>query len=319
MNNNKTNQNLISFLFSFTFLSIFFFSIDAYASGLTQNFNLTEVVEGNFVHTGKHVSIDDVQHDDIANIGFIIGDKCIAVIDTGGSIKIGQQLLDNIKSISDKPICYVINTHIHFDHVLGNKVFVSDKPDFVGHQDLAKAIEQNREFFLEQFKNDLGPNPDASSIISPNILVKDSLQIDLGNRILTLTAFPVSHSHNDLIIIDNKTKTLWSGDLIFRQRIPSLTGSLVGWIDSMDKLLKLDVQIVIPGHGPIAQSIKEAAEQQYSYLNRLLIETRKAIAEGQFINDAMENIDKDNKSHWLLHEYQHPTNVSKAFTELEWE
>ena len=87
----------------------------------------------------------------------------------------------------------------------------------------------------------------------------------------------------------------------------------------MDDLQQLEVKKIIPGHGGVAESMAEAIEQQQGYLQRLLDDTRKAIANGQFINDAMENIDKNNQSSWLLHEYQHPTNVYKAFTELEWE
>jgi quinoprotein relay system zinc metallohydrolase 2 len=306
------------FIYCFS-LIIFCFSKLTLASEVKQNFNLTEIADGNFVHTGVHVSIEDKNHDDIANIGFIIGNKCIAVIDTGGSIYIGKQLLGSIHSITNKPICYVINTHVHFDHILGNKVFDSNKTEFVGHYQLAEAIERNRSFFLENFNKDLGVNPKLSSIVAPDILVDKSINLDLGGRILTLIPFPVSHSHNDLIVIDNKTKTLWSGDLIFRQRIPSLTGSLLGWLKTIDDLLLLDIVKVIPGHGSIATSIKQAVIQQQEYLQRLLDETRLAIAKGQFINDAMETIDKDNKSNFLLHEYQHASNVSKAFTELEWE
>ncbi|GJM17615.1 MAG: MBL fold metallo-hydrolase [Thermodesulfobacteriota bacterium] len=309
-------MNIIKNFMLIALLSLTHFVI---ASGAKDDFNITEVAQGNYLHIGVHVSIDDIKHDDIANIGFIVGDKCIAVIDTGGSIDIGMELLKKIKSISDKPICYVINTHVHFDHMLGNKAFVLENPEFVGHQQLAAEVEQNREFFLEQFKNDLGSNPDPSSIVGPNILIDKSSQLDLGDRILTLVPFPVSHSRSDLIIIDKKTNTLWAGDLIFRERIPSLTGSLIGWVKVMEDLLRLEVKLVIPGHGNVADSIPIAIKQQREYLQRLLAETRQAIEEGQFVNEAAENIDKDNLSNWLLHDYQHPTNVSRAFTELEWE
>jgi quinoprotein relay system zinc metallohydrolase 2 len=317
--NRATNSNNKDYFAYYLSLALFFLSGFVFASETEHTFNLTEVANGNFVHTGVHVRIEDKHHDDIANIGFIIGNTCVAVIDTGGSISIGQQLLDNIRNKTDKPICYVINTHVHFDHILGNKVFKSDKTHFVGHHQLSEAIEHNKEFFLEYYKNDLGLNPDTSSIIGPDILVNKTMQLDIGERLLTLISYPVSHSHNDLIVIDNKTKTLWAGDLIFRQRIPSLTGSLKGWLSTMDELLKLDVIKVIPGHGSISDSISEALEQQQTYLQHLLKDTRDAIAKGQFINDAMETIDKENQSNWLLHNYQHPNNVSKAFTELEWE
>ena len=308
MNINKCLNTLLLLLF--TEMSL--------ASGNT-NFEVNEIAEGNFVHSGVHVTIEDKQSDDIANIGFIIGDSCVAVIDTGGSIKIGNQLLSSIKGKSDKPICYVINTHVHFDHILGNKVFKSENTKFIGHHQLAAAVEQNRGFFLESFKDNLGDSPDASSIIAPDILIEAKKELDLGNRTLTLIPYGVSHSHTDLIVIDNKTSTLWTGDLIFRQRIPVLTGSLKGWIKVMKELEMLDVKKVVPGHGEVADSIGQALIQQHEYLQRLLKETRKAIAEGQFMNDAMESIDKDNQSNWLLHDYQHSGNVSKAFTELEWE
>ncbi|MCG8378788.1 MAG: quinoprotein relay system zinc metallohydrolase 2 [Proteobacteria bacterium] len=289
------------------------------ASDATDDFNLVNVDEGIYAHIGRHLSIEDEQRDDIANIGFIIGDNCVAVVDTGGSIAVGKKLLKAIRSITEKPVCYVINTHIHYDHLLGNKVFVSKNTTFVGHKELAAAVEHNRQFFLDQFKSELGDNPDPSAIIAPTKLVADKEELDLGDRTLTLISYPISHSHNDLVVLDNKTKTLWSGDLIFRERVPSLTGSLKGWVKVMGELQKLEVNKVIPGHGSIADSIPEAIKQQQAYLKLLLDETRKAVAEGLFVNDAMQTIDKDNRLNWLLHEYQHPTNVSRAFSELEWE
>lgn len=309
-------MNILKYLTAFALLGITNLGV---ASDPGQDFNLTEVAPGNYLHNGKHVSIDDDQHDDIANIGFIVGDKCIAVIDTGGSVDTGIKLLQQIRTVTDKPICYVINTHIHFDHLLGNKAFIAEKPEYVGHHHLAVEVEQNREFFLDRFKDDLGPNPDTTSIVGPDILIDETTTLDLGNRNLTLIPYPVSHSHSDLVVIDNKTSTLWAGDLIFRERIPSLTGSLIGWLKTSKELLGLNVKTVIPGHGTKANSITEAIEQQQGYLQRLLDETRLAIANGLFINDAMESVDKNNQSNWLLFEYQHPTNVSRAYTELEWE
>jgi len=283
------------------------------------DFNLSEISPGVFVHYGRHLPINDDNNDDIANIGFIIGERCIAVVDTGGSVKVGGQLLAEIRTLSDKPICYVINTHVHYDHVLGNKAFVPERATFVGHENLSAAMEQNREFFLSQFKKNLGAGADKTSIVAPDLLIRGSRQLELGNRTITVTSFPTAHSHNDLIVIDMDTRTLWAGDLIFRQRVPSLTGSLKGWMKAMETLRELNVNTVIPGHGNAATSIDTALEQQYDYLNRLLEDTRKAVADGKFIHQAVEDVDADNRSAWLLHHEQHHHNVSRAFTELEWE
>ena len=305
-------------IFCYLLLTLVFFE-PAFSSETNQDFNLTEIAENNYVHFGKHVSIEDKDNEDIANIGFIVGTNCVAVIDTGGSISIGNKLKKSIRGITKKPICYVINTHVHYDHILGNKAFTDESPDFIGHKDLAEAINQNRDFFLNQFRNNLTSDPKNSDIIEPNILIEKTKKLELGERSITLIPFATSHSHNDLIVIDNKTKTLWAGDLIFRERIPSLTGSLKGWLKSINKIKELDIKVVVPGHGSVASSLDEAIKQQQDYLTLLLNKTRKAINEGKFINEAMENIDKDNEFRWLLHEYQHSTNVSRSYTELEWE
>lgn len=282
-------------------------------------FSIKEVAPGIYLHRGTNAGFDDPGHDDIANIGFITGDECVAVVDTGGSVNIGNALHEAIRNITDKPVCYVINTHVHFDHVLGNLAFVSEKPEFVGHVNLPDAIEANRSFFLDNFKNFLGKSPSEQSIIAPTKTVSDSLSLDLGNRKLTLTAYEKAHTYTDITVFDHNTKTLWTGDLVFREHVPVIDGSLKGWLNVIQKLKKLDVALIIPGHGPPAGTWDEAISPEEKYLTLLLNETRQAIAEGQFMEDAMDTIGQEEKDKWLLFDEHHKANVSRAFTELEWE
>ena len=284
-----------------------------------ETFNLTEISQGIYVHQGKHVDLDHVDHDDIANIGFITGDECIAVIDTGGSVAIGNALNKAIKRISSLPVCYVINTHVHFDHVLGNIAFKEYEPQFVGHENLVEEMVQSQSFFLSEFAADLGENPADTSIIGPDIVVSDKLNLDLGNRTITLSAHPPSHSYTDISIYDENTGTLWLSDLLFIERIPVLDGNLKGWFKTMEVLKSQQAYHVIPGHGTITLPWPEASSAQDSYLNMLLNETRKEIDKGTFMEEVIESVGKTEKTKWLLHEQSHKRNVTKAFTELEWE
>lgn len=319
-NTNKLLIKLINTgLVLFTLLLCSSITIGSLASDGTASFNLTEVASGIFLHEGMHVEFENPQHDDIANIGFILGENCVAVIDTGGSISIGAKLLSAIRKITNLPVCYVINTHVHFDHVLGNLAFADEKTEFVGHVTLVHAIEGNRAFFLEQFANDLGPNPSVNSIIGPSITVKDTLELDLGNRILLLTAYQTAHSHTDLTILDKKTNTLWTGDLLFKERIPALDGSLKGWLAVLDKLKNDEIKLVIPGHGASSIEWLQAIQAEKDYLNLLLKDTRLAIANGMFMDEVIDSVGVTEKKQWLLYEQHHRRNVSKAFTELEWE
>jgi len=291
----------------------------AFAGGEPEPFNLSQVADGIYLHSGVHVAFTDPQHDDIANIGFIVGNDCIAVIDTGGSVTIGQELLLSIREISNLPICYVINTHVHFDHILGNLAFKNEDAQFVGHIKLIDAIEQSRDFFLEQSKNDLGPAPNRNSIVGPNLGVDKTMELDLGNRLLRLTAYQTAHSNTDLTVLDLETKTLWTGDLVFRERIPALSGKLKGWLAVLETLQNQEINLAIPGHGTISHDWPQTYTAEKSYLTMLLNDTREAIKNGQFLEDAVSSIGKKEKQKWLLHEQHHSRNVTKAFTELEWE
>ena len=304
---------LAIFLFNTSFISV------AFAGGDTEAFNLQQIAEGNYLHQGIHVEFTHPQHDDIANIGFIVGEKCIATIDTGGSVTIGQELLLAIREISQLPVCYVINTHVHFDHILGNLAFLKEGPQFVGHGQLADAVEQNRDFFLQQFRGNLGPTPDRDSIIGPDLTVDKTMDLDLGNRLIRLTAYQTAHSHSDLTVLDLDTKTIWTGDLVFRERIPSLDGKLKGWLAMLEEFQNLKINLAIPGHGTISHNWPQTYAAERSYLTMLLNNTREAIKNGQFLEEAVSSIGKKEKQEWLLHEQHHSRNVTKAFTELEWE
>lgn len=279
---------------------------------------IEQVADGIYVHAGQHEPIDSASSDDIANIGFIVGEECVAVVDTGGSIRIGQALRDTVEAVTDIPVCYVINTHVHYDHLLGNLPFEGDSVTFIGHGELGDAVNANREFFVEQFSEYMGETPERA-VVAPDRGVSDQLSLNLGGRTIDLKAWPSGHTHNDLTVYDPQTRTLWAGDLVFMERIPALDASLRGWLAIMDELRSVPAQRVIPGHGPAVAEWPDALDDQARYLNTLLEETREAIASGQFLDEAMDKVAAEEAARWQLHEQHHRRNISRAYRELEWE
>ncbi len=121
-----------------------------------QRIGVLEIGPGIFVHVGKYALVNSENRGDISNACCIVGSSAVAVIDTGGSKQVGKALHDAITQITDKPIRYVINTHMHPDHVLGNAAFEATGTEFVGHHKLAAALEARAESYLRNARERLG-------------------------------------------------------------------------------------------------------------------------------------------------------------------
>jgi quinoprotein relay system zinc metallohydrolase 2 len=284
-----------------------------------ESFNLKESAPGVFVHVGRQLALNAPGHEDIANIGFIVGSECVAVIDTGGSVAVGRALRAAIVRATSLPICYVINTHVHVDHVLGNFAFLSDRPSFVGSATLAEAMVSSARLFMSEYPEDFSGPPTATQVIGPDRLVEHEMTLDLGKRRIVLRAWPRAHTDCDLTVYDESSGTLWAGDLLFRDRLPVLDGSVKGWLLVLDDLASMAVKLAIPGHGAPSTDLAAAIDPERRYLRTLVDGVRAELAAGKPMRDAVEQVGSAEKSHWLLWQGVHQRNVGRVYQELEWE
>ena len=296
-------------------------STNLYAKNAPETFDLIEAAPGIYVHQGVNEDANPNNRGDIANIGFIIGDETVAVIDTGGTYKLGQRLRTALRAITDLPIRYVINTHIHPDHIFGNAAFIDDDPIYVGHARLGPSMEATASYYIPQLIRTVGAAEAEGSIMVPptlNVQIGTPIQIDLGNRVLELMAWPTHHSPTDLTIFDSKTQTLWAGS-VFIERIPSITGSLLGYIDVLEEMKTINALNVIPGNGPAPAPWPQAVEPMLRYLKTIAEGIRDVLARGGDIGEATATVGHAEKDQWLLFDAYHGGNVTAGFAELEWE
>jgi quinoprotein relay system zinc metallohydrolase 2 len=282
--------------------------------------DVAEIAPGIFVHQGRYEVQSPENRGDMANASFIVGNDAVAVIDTLGSAKVGQEFHAAIRAVTDRPIKYVINSHMHPDHVFGNTAFKADNPTFVGHYKLARGLATRADRYLAANKQMLGEEAfQGIEVILPTLAVNDPVTLDLGGRTLLLEAQSTAHTDNDLIVTDSQTDTLFLADLLFSVHVPTLDGSIKGWLTLLDGLKDRKAARVVPGHGPHAMELPGALVPEQDYLSTIVTDVRNLIKEGKTLEDAVKVAGMSERDKWKLFDYYHLRNVIAAFAELEWE
>ncbi len=293
---------------------------EATTAPATAPLSVSRLADGDYAHFGQIALTTPANAGDIANIGIIIGQNAAAVVDTGGSVQVGRMLLAAIRGLTDKPVRYVINTHEHPDHVFGNAAFPPGVT-FVGHHNLPAELAKRGSFYLQSFAAALGPEAIGQvRIIPPSILVTDEMTLDLGGRTLRLTAWsPAAHTDCDLTVLDQASGILFAGDLVFLQHIPVVDGSVKGFLSVLPRLARLPARIVVPGHGQRIAPWPDALRDEQRYLTTLADDTRRLIAAGTPMAEAIPLIAQSERGRWQLFDDYNPRNATAAFSELEWE
>ncbi|HMD50520.1 MAG TPA: MBL fold metallo-hydrolase [Bryobacteraceae bacterium] len=152
----------------------------------------------------------------------------------------GPDIMAKVKAISDQPIKYILNTHQHGDHTGGNAFMLTNTPAEI-------LIHKNARANMVA-----GKQPGL-----PQITYADDAQVFIGGKEVSAHHVGRGHTNGDAVILFPSERVLHTGDLFVNGSAPfidySAMGSLVDWDKTLDRVLALDFDIVIPGHGPVAK------------------------------------------------------------------
>ncbi len=217
-----------------------------------------------------------------ANAGIVIGKAGIVVIDTLISAREARQFIRDIRTVSGKDILYVVNTHDHLDHVLGNCEFAKLGAVLVSQTDTKAAIVKNGDAVLERAKY-FGLTDEAllgTTVVAPTLTFSESMEIDLGDKKVQLIHAGPSHTTGSTIVYLPESKVLFAGDVLFTDYHPNMRdGDIAGWVKALDKIAAMDVASIIPGHGPL--STKKDVEDMKNYLLAFDLKAKELAAKSQ--------------------------------------
>lgn len=284
-----------------------------------RNFEVTEIAPGNYVHYGSFEERSQENLGDNANIGFIVGERCVLVVDAGGSLPVGRALKKAIRRVTQAPICHVVLTHVHPDHFFGAAAFLDDGAKFIAHRNYPRQLAARARPYLNYLRRDLGEFAEGSDIVQPTLLVTDRLELDLGGRTVVVQCWPPAHTDDDLTVFDRATRTLWLADLLFVDHTPVIDATITGFLAVMDDLRKIDAARYVAGHGHSQAPWPQVLDPQRRYFTVILEETRAAIRNGKTIQQATDEVGFSEAKNWAAFDTFHRRNVTTAYTELEWE
>jgi glyoxylase-like metal-dependent hydrolase (beta-lactamase superfamily II) len=246
-----------------------------------------------------------------SNAGLIIGNGESLLVDTLWDLKYTRIMLDIMNSLTDEtPIKYVVNTHSDGDHFFGNELVshaeiiatkacyeeqIATKPgSMVLFGKVGKLFSTLKLFGGDTaghwFRNMVAPYDFKKINHTPaNRTFHDKLKLNVGGREIQLIQVEPSHTRGDVLVYVPDGRTLFTGDILFIESTPVMwTGPLDNWLAALDDILAMDVDIIVPGHGPVTD--KEGVRMVKKYWDYLKAQVPGRFKAGMSARDAAYDI-----------------------------
>jgi glyoxylase-like metal-dependent hydrolase (beta-lactamase superfamily II) len=220
------------------------------------------------------------------SIGLVIGARDSLVVDTRGSERQGRELMDEIGWITHTPL-RVVNTHHHFDHSFGNRVFAP--AEIWGHERCATRLREDSrttQLALAAEMPEVAPEYLETRVTPPDRTFRESVDLDLGDRPVRLTHFGRGHTDNDVVVVVPDVHVVFAGDLIEQGGPPSFEDSYpLDWPGTLGRMLDVAQGPVVPGHGEVVERF--FVEAQLADLSALAELARRVRFDGGSATDAL--------------------------------
>ena len=252
-------------------------------------------------------------------MGFVVGSKAVAVIDSGYTSAMAHEMLSHIRSVTAVPVRYVINTNSQPHRFFGNTVFRKAGASILAHPAEVTRMKNSSAGFASGIERALELKKDSVKLpaLPDKIVTKEKL-INLGGVTIHLEAMPANHTAGSLIVNVAEDEIIFAGDILYGGRLLAITpiSNTKTWLLSFDSLKKYGDATFVPGHGKPGKLIKFKKPTR-DYLQLLYSHMAKALDNGVGLQDAIESLDQKGFSYLENFKALSGRNASWAYLERE--
>ena len=252
------------------------------------------------------------------NLGFMVSDTGVLVINTGPSARVARALHAAIRKITAQPVKWVVNVNSQNHYWHGNGYFKSQGATILASNEAERVMREMGAQQLSANKALLKEKADGTVLTYPTELTTDKRELKLGKTSVQLLHFGPAHTPGDLAVWLPQQKILFAGDIIYTERLLAVLpiGNSANWVQAFDKLVALNPKTIVPGHGR-PTTIEVARRDTRDYLSFLRAEAKRVLDAGGSLQDAVEKVDQSRFRSLVNFDLLALRNMNQVFQEVE--
>lgn len=228
------------------------------------------------------------------NMAFVVGERAVAVLETGYTEAMAKEMLQHIRKITAKPVKYAVNSNSQPDRFMGNEVFRRAGARIVAHADEVVRMEAQAGDYAVAIENILAlPKGSVKPPRPPHDRITGNKEIDLGGVRVQLRHFGAAHTPAPLVAFIPEDNVVYAGDILYGGRLLAVIpeGNVRSWIATFDALKTFGDATFIPGHG-VPGKLAAFVRPTRDYLVLLDTHMSKAVEDGTPLQEAIEGLDQ---------------------------
>lgn len=258
------------------------------------------------------------------NSGVIIGEDAVMVIEAQATPHMAEDVISHIRSVTDKPIKYLVLTHYHAVRVLGASAYKADEI-ICSHKTLEMIKERGQQDWdseFQRFPRLFRGQESIPGLTYPTITFTDKMMIDLGNKKVEIIHLGEGHTRGDAVVWLPEDKVLYAGDLVEYGATPYCgDAQLRNWSGTLQQLAALRPKALVPGRGEALTNPSDclkAIDETDQYTSMLYNQAKESVAAGENLKECYDRLMRTMSpkfGHWVIFEHCMPFNVKRAYDE----